>query len=84
MIKNTMNCILASSCELRLGTEILVPGFYLTCQPGYHNRRPGWLAGELLLDAFWHRGFSPQPGKEIALQDPGHPWVGKGPNKHFG
>src|SRR5207237_8539585 len=22
----------------RLGTEILEPGFYLRCQPGYHNR----------------------------------------------
>src|SRR5438874_252269 len=63
MIKNTMNCILASSCELRLGTEILVPGFYLTCQPGYHNPRRGALASERLRDAFWSRGFSPHPGK---------------------
>src|SRR2546423_6075530 len=37
MIRNTMKCMLASSCELRIGTELLVPGFYLTCQPGYHN-----------------------------------------------
>jgi hypothetical protein len=68
---------------LKLGTEILVPGFYLTCQPRYHQTGGG-LTGELLFEAGRSPLVSRHSGKEIPFQNPGDPWARKGTDKQLG